>query len=83
MGTTALSYTGALNLETYYGDIKVRGLHAFVSNFGLGPEYTAQVRIFDNCFYWDILYLDSDMDEKLAGVLAAEIEALLKEIINS
>ncbi|MCP4152042.1 MAG: hypothetical protein GY757_30150 [bacterium] len=81
MGTTALSYTGSINLETSYGDIKVRGLHAFVSNFGLGPEYTAQVRLFDNCFYWDILYLDSDMDEKQARHIAGKIEALLKEVV--
>ncbi|UCH97061.1 MAG: hypothetical protein JSV88_09480 [Candidatus Aminicenantes bacterium] len=78
MAVTALSFTGFLMLEKHYGAIEVRDIHAFVSNFVLGPEYTAQTRWFDGRFYWDILYLDSDMDYKQAKVIAEEIRTILE-----
>lgn len=78
MASTAMSYTGPLILEEHYGKIEVRDIHAFVSNFVLGPEYTAQVRWFKGCFYWDILYLDSDMNHEQAEVIANEIRTILE-----
>jgi hypothetical protein len=78
MASTALSFTGPLMLENHYGEIEVRDIHAFVSNFVLGPEYTAQVRWFKGRFYWDILYLDSDMDHEQAEVIADEIRTILE-----
>jgi len=77
MGTTAVSYTGPLDIDRIYGDIRIKNIHAFVSNFVLGPEYTAQTRLFDKQFYWDILYLDSDMSEEEAGIIADEIRVIL------
>jgi hypothetical protein len=77
MGTTAVSYTGPLNIHRNYGDIRIKKIHAFVSNFVLGPEYTAQTRLFDKQFYWDILYLDSDMNKQKAGIIADEIRSIL------
>lgn len=77
MGTTAVSYTGPLSIDRDYGNIKVKQIHAFVSNFVLGPEYTAQTRLFDKQFYWDILYLDSDMKEDEARIIADEIRGIL------
>jgi len=82
MATTAVSYTGPVKLEKKYGEIKVKGIHAFISNFVLGPEYTAAVRFFDRQFYWDILYLDSDMDFTEAKVLADEILSILKAAVQ-
>lgn len=76
MATTALSYTGAAKLDPA-GPFPVLGLHAFVSNFSLGPEYTAQVRLFAGRLWWDMLYLDSDLEEAAARRLADEIHALL------
>jgi hypothetical protein len=77
MGTTAVSYTGPFSLDKEYGNIRIEQIHAFVSNFVLGPEYTAQTRLFDKQFYWDILYLDSDMDQKKARIIADEIRSIL------
>lgn len=77
MGTTAVSYTGPLSIERNYGNIRIKNIHAFVSNFVLGPEYTAQTRLFDKQFYWDILYLDSDMNEEKARIIADEIRSIL------
>ncbi|MCP4218311.1 MAG: hypothetical protein GY765_26985 [bacterium] len=83
MGATALSYTGAFSLTGDYGKIKVRDMHAFVSNCVIGPEYTAQARLFDKQLCWDILYLDSDMNEEQAKKIATEIAGLLESSVQS
>ncbi len=57
--------------------LPVTALHAFVSNFRLGPEYTAQVRLFNRRIWWDILYLEPELDEDLARRIAGEIRDLL------
>ncbi|MCP5106729.1 MAG: hypothetical protein GY950_25315 [bacterium] len=82
MCATALSFTGSFRLEKQYGKIEVRDIHAFPSNFVLGPEYSAVVRVYDGQIYWDILYLDSDMDQTQAGVIADEIRTLLESAVE-
>jgi len=66
MGATALSYTGIHRFEKSYGKTEVCGGHAFVSNNVLGPEFTTQVSLMDGSFWWDNVYLDSDMDNRKA-----------------
>ncbi len=61
------------------GRFPVQGLHAFVASFRLGPEYTAQVRLWAGRIWWDILYLEPDLDEAAAQGLADEIRSLLVE----
>lgn len=78
MGTAALSYTGVVDLDQNYGDIQVRGLHGFISNIDLGPEYSAQVNLFADRLIWDIAYLDTDMDQVKAAVIADEIREILR-----
>jgi NRPS condensation-like uncharacterized protein len=82
MAHAAMSFTGPLLLSNLYGEIEVLDVHAFVSNFTLGPEYTAQVRLFAKEIIWDILYLDSDMDRQLAQVIADEIRTILENSIK-
>jgi len=65
-------------LQTTYGSIKVQSVHGFVSNFGLGPEYSAQANMFNGKLCWDILYLDTDMDHSTAQEIADEIQDILK-----
>ncbi len=77
MGNTALSYPGVTKIKPFYGSIKVEQLHAFVSNFPLGPEYTTTVRIFKGRLLWDMLYMDTDMDQKQAQCIADEICSIL------
>jgi hypothetical protein len=79
MAHTALSYTGVANLPVDYDGLRLTGLHAFVSNFVLSPEYTAQVRMFAGRLWWDFVYLDCDMGAQQAEVLAQEILMLLEE----
>lgn len=77
VGTTALSYPGVAPIQSRYGDIQVKSLHGFVSNFPIGPEFTATLRIFKRQLYWDCLYLDSDMDQDKAQAIANEITAIV------
>jgi Phthiocerol/phthiodiolone dimycocerosyl transferase C-terminus/Condensation domain len=83
MATAAVSYSGVTRLESRYGAIGVRGMHGFVSNFGLGPEYTAQARIFDGRLQLDVVYLDADMDRPRAQAIAGEIVDILHTAAES
>jgi NRPS condensation-like uncharacterized protein len=82
MAASAMSYTGPVMLQKNYGKMELKEVHAFVSNFVVGPEYTALVNLFDNHIYWDILYLDSDMDHEQAGVIADEIRFILESAVK-
>ncbi|MBC8506555.1 MAG: hypothetical protein ISR58_02480 [Anaerolineales bacterium] len=79
MATTALSYGGASKLEPEFGPYKITGVHGFVSNFGLGPEFSGQVSIFNDELWWDMLYLDTDMDREMANQIFDEIHSILVE----
>lgn len=81
MGTIALSYQGNVTLQSSYGKIQVLGIRGYISNFPLGPEYTAAVRMFNKELWWDILYLDSDMDHSLAQEIEREIQNNLAEAL--
>ena len=74
MAHTAVSYSGVTRLDA----AGVRGLHAFVSNLPVGPEYTALVRMFEGEMLLDVLYLDTDMDQARARAVADGILASLR-----
>lgn len=78
MGASALNYSGAVSLESQYGEIKVKGLHAFLSASDLGPELSAQVRIFNNELWIDFMFLESDMDRETAEKIVGEVKAILE-----
>ena len=82
MGTTALSYLGAVNLQKRYGPTQVLGLHGFVSNNVLGPELAGFAKIVSGRLSWDILYLDSDMDRALAQGIADEILVIIESAVK-
>jgi hypothetical protein len=82
MAAAAMSYTGPVMLQKNYGKMELQNFHAFVSNFVVGPEYTALVNLFDDHIYWNILYLDSDMDHEQAGVIADEIRTILESAVK-
>ncbi len=77
-GATALSYSGVVPLAKRYADIRVVGLHGFISAFDLGPELGSQARLFHEQIWWDFIYLDSDMDAQLAEKILAEIRSILE-----
>jgi len=78
MAHTALSYTGVAEVPRRYGDLELLELHAFVSNFVLGPEYTAQARLLGGRLWLDILYLDCDMDAERARDIGNRMLELLE-----
>ncbi len=75
--TTALTYTGTVQIQPAYGPFRVLSMHGVGSTFGLGPEYFTHVSLFNDALHWDILYLDTDMDRAKAQAIADEIYALL------
>jgi hypothetical protein len=77
-GATALNYSGNVPLKTHYGNIKVVGLHGFVSGYDLGPEIASQARLFNDQVWWDFIYLDTDMDAALAETIIAEVKLILE-----
>ncbi len=77
MATTAISYGGTTSIAASYGPYKVTGVHGFVSNFGLGPEFSGRVGLYNDELIWDMLYLDTDMGAETAAEIVAEIQSLL------
>jgi len=77
MAVTAMNYSGAIPLQQTYGDIGVVGIRGFASNFGLGPEFSAQTLMFNGKLYWNIVYLETDMDEETAQTITNEIKSIL------
>ena len=82
MGTTALNYSGAIPLKPQYGEIKVKGLHAFLSSFDLGPEVSVQARLFNNELWMDFMFLESDTDKEMAGKIIGELKTILDRAGN-
>lgn len=77
MAVTALNYSGAIPLQKSYGDIGVVGVRGFVSNFGLGPEFSAQTLIYNGKLSWNIIYLETDMNAETAKKITNEIKEIL------
>ena len=73
----ALSYVGPTDLPEAFGGSRLLGLHAFVSNHRLGPEYTATVQLADGELWWDIVYLDTDLEVAQAEAIAGDVEEIL------
>lgn len=82
MGTVALNYSGAVPLQQNYGDIRLVGLHAFLSSFDLGPEVSSQVRLFDDQLWWDFMFLDTDMDRSMANKIVDEVRSIMGKAIE-
>jgi hypothetical protein len=77
MATTAISYGGGTTIQKDYGSYKVTSVHGFVSNFGLGPEFSGRVGLYNDELIWDMLYLDTDLGIEKAAEIVAEIQALI------
>jgi hypothetical protein len=79
LAATGLNYGGVVSVQSVYGRIRVMGLHRFVSPYDLGPEFSAEVQIFNNCLFCDFTYLEADMSREEASAIVEEI----KNILNS
>lgn len=83
MAATAMNYSGAISLQPSYGDINVVDVRGFVSNFGLGPEFSAQTLIFNGRLSWNVVYLETDMNQEKAQTIANEIRQILTNHRNN
>lgn len=82
MATTAISYgVSSTRMRDSYGPIKVKALRGFVSNFGLGPEFSGRVALNEDELWWDMIYLDSDMDYEGAKMISKGIERILDQAL--
>ena len=77
MATTAMNYSGAISLQPAYGDIQVLDVRGFASNFGLGPEFSAQTILYKGKLSWNIVYLETDMNAETAQAITDEIRQIL------
>jgi hypothetical protein len=82
MSATALNYNGVVPIETSYGNMKVTGIHGFVSAYDLGPELSAQAQLFNDQLFWDFIYLDADMTRDEAIAITEEIRTILAHAIG-
>jgi hypothetical protein len=82
MGSTALNYSGAVPLNSQYGEFKVTGLHAFLSSFDLGPEVSAQARLFNNELWIDFMFLETDMKRETAEKITREVKPILEGAVS-
>ena len=84
MSTTAISYSGSSSrILKRYGPFRVREVRGFVSNFGQGPEFSGRVVLNEDELWWDMLYMDSDMDHAGAKVIAEGIGEILEQATRS
>ena len=81
-GAAALNYTSYVPLNSNYADIRVTGLHGFISAMDLGPEISSQARLFNDEVWWDFMYLDTDMDADTANRLLDELIKILKDAVK-
>jgi len=77
MAATALNYSGVVPVQPVYGSIRVMGLHGFVSAYDLGPEFSAEAKIFNNHLFWDFVYLEADMSRDEANAIVEETKNIL------
>lgn len=73
MGTAGLSYATAAGLERSYGPIQLVGLHGFIPNNYLGPEYSIFARLLFDQLWLDVFYMEEDMDRQTAQTIADEM----------
>ena len=76
-GTAGLSYASVSSLERSYGPIQLAGLHGFIPNNFLGPEYSIFARLLFDQLWLDVFYMEEDMDRQTAQTIADEMCRLI------
>jgi hypothetical protein len=79
---SALNYNGVVPLQTRYGKFKVNAVHGFVSAYAFGPEIASQAQLFDDKLFWDLAYLEEDMNRETAKAIVEEIKGIMKAAVE-
>ncbi len=77
LGVAGLSYATVASLKPRYGPIQLVGLHGFIPNNFLGPEYAVFARLLFDQLWVDVFYSEEDMDRHTAQTIADEICRLI------
>jgi hypothetical protein len=77
LGAAALSYAGPVKIEKQYGDLALKGIHAYISNNPLGAEISAFAKMFSGRLSIDLNYLIEELSNEEAIVIAEEIKSNL------
>ena len=75
---SALNYNGVVPVQPNYGEIKILGMHGFVSPHPFGPEMASQAQLFNEQLFWDFAYLEEDMDQEKAKAIVEEIKKIMQ-----
>jgi hypothetical protein len=73
MGAIGLSYADIGSMEPGYGPIRLVGMHGYIPNNNLGPEYSIFARLLFDRLWLDVFYMEEDMDRHAAQAIADEI----------
>jgi hypothetical protein len=73
MAALGLSFADVGGMESSYGPIRLVGLHGFLPNNNLGPEYSIFARLLFDRLWLDIFYMEEDMDRSTAQAITDEI----------
>jgi hypothetical protein len=69
VGGSAMSYIGPLDLPLEFGQYRLDGFNAYISNNLIGPILTAQSRLFRERLWVDGLFMNQDMTREKAQEL--------------
>jgi hypothetical protein len=73
VGAAGLSYASVAGLEQRYGPIQVSGLHGFIPNNTLGPEYSIFGRLLFDQLWLDVFHMEEDMDRATAQAVVDDM----------
>jgi hypothetical protein len=73
MAAAGLSFADVGGMEARYGPIELAGMHGFLANNNLGPEYSLFARLLFDRLWLDVFYLEEDMDRHTAQAITDDI----------
>ena len=82
LSATALSYAGPIQLKKQYGHIEVSGIHGFITNNRLGPEFSGFGKICFGKLSLDFNFLTAETSKEKAESMAKKIKSLLLQLIS-
>ena len=80
LGAVALSYAGPVQLKQHYGNIEMRGIHAFIANNCLGTELSGFGKLCFGRLSLDLNYLTAETTTEEAKAMGTEIKSLLLQL---
>jgi NRPS condensation-like uncharacterized protein len=74
LGNSGLSFIGKLDLQSKYGNLFLKNVHAYISNNALGPEFSGLGKILFGRVELNFTYLTAELDKDQAEAIVKDIE---------